>query len=1434
MGVRHDRYTSGVPRTGFGYGYVNQRAFEPGAPVSARWRTIMSYNRQCAHVGGFHCPRIPYFSNPDKTYNGDPMGVPVDHPSTGVDGPADGVRGLNERRQITANFRRSSASTTPRVGLTMSPYWLAENGGVTTLTATLHRPSSEDTILTVSVSPSEAITLSGDGTLTIKAGETVSTGHVTITGVDNDDSTGDVIVTVSATVTNTSSLGVIEPEPVELAIADDETTPVVTLVLSPEEIVEHEGLTFVTALLDNRSIAETTVTLSASPAEAVDIAPVDLIIPAGQKESKDFVVVRTMDDGDITESRKSVTVSGAATNPQGVTGPGSVELKIFPDGVAFFADDSISYTFTAGVPAGRVLPKAMNSNGPLTYSLTPTPTNGVTFVSGPPARLIVSATAIVADVSSYTLTVTDGDGDTDTMAVSFTFVEGVCLDSAAVSGYSNPGIVADCEGLLTFMDALRGRRSLNWSEHLPINTWQGVSIAKNRVVGIELSLEDLSGTIPSELVSLSELQFLHLPYNSLTGEIPPELGDLANLQSLDIRANELTGEVPSELGGLGNLNVLRLDTNKLTGEIPSELGGLSNLEELRLSGNALTGEIPPELGGLNNLQVLGLHSNQLTGGIPVWLATLQDLQSLFLDFNSLTGSIPVELSSLTNLQNLDLSENQLTGPIPTGLGDLANLELLELNHNQLTGPVPTELSDLTKLQILGLKSNQLTGPIPTELGDLTKLKVLDILANQLTGPIPAELGNLADLEWLHLSGNQLTGPIPIELGRLANLQYLALSVNQLSGEIPTKLGGLANLRTMGLHENSLTGPIPTELGNLSNLKRLSLNNNELTGPIPPEVVELPNLEELTLKGNRLTGCVPVKLRYVPYTDYKRLDLPFCDVLLEDITIGPGSLIPAFDPYRTDYAVLTSTSRVTVTPVNESNASIRFLDQNGNEIVDADSSQDGHQIDLDTGVTIINIAVTSQDGQTTHTYTIRVADAPGAPTITAVTPGEGYLTISWTAPDDTGGLDIESYDIRYIETAADETVESNWTVVEDVWTATSGDDLQYSITGLTGETPYDIQVRAENAKGIGPWSETMTGTPAAPSVCVTGGAVEDATNTGLTSDCEALLVARDNLAGSGATRSLNWASDTPLSQWYGVVLSGTPERVTQLRLHGQNGNPERGLSEAKLNGTIPPELGRLSDLQVLYLHRNNLTGEVPGTLNSLSKLRLLYLYDNGLTGISDELGPGMTELRRLFAQRNDLTGEIPSGLGSMTNLDWLTLYSNQLTGEIPAELGGLTRLKRLYVHENGLTGEIPKELAGVSSLTHLLLHRNALTGKVSSELGGLTNLEWLSLYDNKLDGSIPSALGDLSSLEVLYLHGNDLEGPVPSELGNLTAMTNLWLKDNMLSGEIPRELGDLSSLVRVRISGNDFTGCIPAGLTDDEETGRTSDAESLGLDVCEDS
>ena len=47
----------------------------------------------------------------------------------------------------------------------------------------------------------------------------------------------------------------------------------------------------------------------------------------------------------------------------------------------------------------------------------------------------------------------------------------------------------------------------------------------------------------------------------------------------------------------------------------------------------------------------------------------------------------------------------------------------------------------------------------------------------------------------------------------------------------------------------------------------------------------------------------------------------------------------------------------------------------------------------------------------------------------------------------------------LQTADDETIDSNWTVVENVWTSTGGGDLEHDITGLTGGTQYDVQVRA---------------------------------------------------------------------------------------------------------------------------------------------------------------------------------------------------------------------------------------------------------------------------------------------------------------------------------------------------------------------------------------
>ena len=96
------------------------------------------------------------------------------------------------------------------------------------------------------------------------------------------------------------------------------------------------------------------------------------------------------------------------------------------------------------------------------------------------------------------------------MTISIVVRKGVCPNSAAVSGYAGPGIVGDCEALLASRDALGGDKSLNWSEDLSIGEWQGISISKGRVARLNLVDQGLTGTIPSELGSLTNLRWLSL------------------------------------------------------------------------------------------------------------------------------------------------------------------------------------------------------------------------------------------------------------------------------------------------------------------------------------------------------------------------------------------------------------------------------------------------------------------------------------------------------------------------------------------------------------------------------------------------------------------------------------------------------------------------------------------------------------------------------------------------------------------------------------------------------------------------------------------------------------------------------------------------------------------------------------------------------------
>ena len=164
----------------------------------------------------------------------------------------------------------------------------------------------------------------------------------------------------------------------------------------------------------------------------------------------------------------------------------------------------------------------------------------------------------------------------------------------------------DREALVALYNATDGENwsnSDNWLSDATLHEWQGVTTYDGRrVAGLNLRDNDLSGEIPAELGSLSNLTGLSLSGNDLSGEIPAELGSLSNLTALYLNGNELSGEIPAELGSLSNLTGLFLNDNNLSGEIPAELGSLSNLTGLSLSYNDLSGKIPAELGSLSNLK----------------------------------------------------------------------------------------------------------------------------------------------------------------------------------------------------------------------------------------------------------------------------------------------------------------------------------------------------------------------------------------------------------------------------------------------------------------------------------------------------------------------------------------------------------------------------------------------------------------------------------------------------------------------------------------------------------------------------------------------------------------------------------------------------------------------------------------------------------------
>ena len=464
-----------------------------------------------------------------------------------------------------------------------------------------------------------------------------------------------------------------------------------------------------------------------------------------------------------------------------------------------------------------------------------------------------------------------------------------------------------------------------------------------------------NGTIPSWLYTLPSLVELDLSHNKFTGHIGEFQFD--SLEKIDLSMNELHGSIPTSIFEFVNLSSLYLSSNNLSGVLEtSKFEKLINLTDLDLSNNMLSLTMSVHSNSmLPNIQTLDLSHNNISG-IFSWNVGKDTLFYMNVAYNSISG---FEMLPWSSMSTLDLNSNLLQGPLPTPpnstfffsvshnklSGEISPLickesfmGVLELSHNNFGGMLPHCLGNFSKyLFVLNLRRNQFHGIIPQTFLKGNSIRTLDFNGNQLEGQVPQSLINCRELEVLDLGNNKINDTFPHWLGALPKLQVLVLrsnhfhghigfskikspfmslriidlAHNEFKGDVPEmylrSLKAIMNIdegnvtrrymgdnyyedstvvtikglemefvkilntfTTIDLSNNKFQGEIPECIGNLNSLRGLNLSHNDLRGHIPLSFRNLKMLESLDLSSNKLSGQIPQELTSLTFLSFLNL------------------------------------------------------------------------------------------------------------------------------------------------------------------------------------------------------------------------------------------------------------------------------------------------------------------------------------------------------------------------------------------------------------------------------------------------------------------------------------------------------------------------------------------------------------------------------------
>ena len=568
--------------------------------------------------------------------------------------------------------------------------------------------------------------------------------------------------------------------------------------------------------------------------------------------------------------------------------------------------------------------------------------------------------------------------------------------------------------------------------------------------------------------------------------------------------------------------------------------------------------------------------------------------------------------------HLVLDLNGLTGSIPSEIANLSALEVLTLGHNQLTGSIPPALGNLSKLTILYLHYNTgLRGPLPATLEKLTSLRNFFAFRTGLC--VPPSLTSWYDRigadDRRHGAALPACADGTSRVGRPtvtgSDRDILIAFYNATGGaDWKNRAYWLSDLPIRYWHGVGADSE--------DRVTALNLADNGLTGALPPELGNLSDLEFLWLHGNRLTGSIPRELGNL--SSLVSLSL-FDNQLTGPIPAELGNL---------------SNLEGLLLAVNRLTGSI--------------PSELGKLFNLKSLALFQNRLtgpIPTELERLIHLTNFQISD-----TELCLPPAlaSWHAAIQEKSPI---SYCVDSTPVFAGKTVADQ----DYTRGESIGRVTLP-----QATGGDGALSYSLVPALPPGLHFDPSTRILSGTPAATQAAILytytardadGGLARLTFTIGVTravnaaSDRDPLVAIYNATGGANWQNNSGWLSERPIGEWFGV---GTDASGQVVDLH---------LDENGLTGSIPPQLGNLSNLEYLYLDGNQLTGAIPAELSNLSNLRAISLANNRLTG------------------------RIPREFGHLSNLESIWLYRNQLTGPIPQELRNLPDLRYLVTFETEL-------------------------------------------------------------------------------------------------------------------------------------------------------